>query len=319
MDTVFLEGRVLASHVALGIPWALEVNDSDLWVSDHAGDPFVHLLNAQSGAFRHSVGRRGDGPGEFAGRISRGQVLRAAPGGIARYFDVSRQRVTFIDPADPAPGSETRTISLRSDPAVQRVVWIHADRVVGIARSEDSRFQIFDSTGTLLERKAGPLLGTADHPIEARLRASAGTMNVCAREDGSGFVLIYGAAGRVEFYDSSADLELLADVPDPQPASFGVSEQTRQPVHRPTTLHYMTCTVAGNRLYALYSGRGWNEPTAGNIIHVFDASSGRLTAVLKVDTDIVGITVDDGGRHLYGVSDATASIYMYDLPDHLDR
>lgn len=58
-DTVVeLQGEVVSSAVAIGMPSGILWTGGHLWISDLAHDPAIHLLDAETGTLKRSMGRR---------------------------------------------------------------------------------------------------------------------------------------------------------------------------------------------------------------------------------------------------------------------
>lgn len=69
-DAVVARLVPFAEHALIGEPDDLLARDTLLWVSDRQGEPFLHLLHAQTGVLLRALGRRGAGPGDFAWPVS---------------------------------------------------------------------------------------------------------------------------------------------------------------------------------------------------------------------------------------------------------
>lgn len=307
-----LAGSVFNEAPAIGRPLQMRRSGDYLWISDGAGDPGLHVLNALTGEILRSIGRKGEGPGEFANAPTSLLAFLEEPGPVWAW-DMSLQRLTRFEPKQPPDGSP-EVIHLEG-PRVRRVVWPDPNRLIGISMSAEERFAVFSDEGTFERFRAGPILGPQDVPFQVRLNATDGPSKACTWP-GRGFAIINFFAGRIELYDVDAQFVRTADVPFASEPLFGEMEGG-QVSHLTPRSWYYDCVANATTLFALFSGRLRSEYPgdarySGQFIHVFDWL-GNLLGVIHLDRDVRGIAVDDSGDVLYASSLLDSKIYRFDL------
>jgi len=313
LHPVFLVGQRLNASPAIAQPTTLALAGDVLWVRDAATDPALHAIDIRTGELLLSVGRRGEGPGEFSTAPS---TIGVRPGDTSAVwaFDLRLQRLTRFEPR-PLSEHEPSIVRLNGVPRIWRYVWVRRDRFIGAANSQDARFSVFSATGKREASVPGPLLGPADAPLAERLKATNAGAQLCSWP-GRGFVVVNNDVGRLEFYDQDAHLVRLARIPFAEDALFRDSLGTKKFVWR--RQWYLHCTATSDYLYASFSGRVVaayedEERSSGEFVHVFDWL-GDLRAVYRLDRSIRPIVVDASGSRMYAASLVEAAIYAYDLP-----
>lgn len=311
-----LIGTIVTNAPAIGVPIGIAHANQTLWVSDLALDPALHAVEPTTGTLILSLGRRGEGPGNFV----------APPWGFIHFpndpdglwvFDPQLQRLTRFE-ALPLSGYEFQTIRLDGPRRAHRVVHVDAGRLVGLADSEEQRFLFFSSRGTYLGNAPGRLLGPPEAPLSERLKATTRGQNIC-EWPGRGFVIVNQDVARLEYYDSQARFVRLADVPFPMGPLF-VEDTSGKLRFSPRRQAYTYCVATRRHLFAAFSGRlrsaysdaGFEERSSAEFVHIFDWM-GNLRMVLELDRAVFAITLNEAGSALYATSVVDAAIYRYDL------
>lgn len=312
-----LTGDLVVSSPAIGIPSRIVATNSLLWVSDYAGDPELHVVDAGNGEVLASLGRRGEAGGEFRGRISGMQVF--PPDTTALWtFDPNGQRLIRVQFG--VGSNEWTTIQLTGSPYIARVTWLDLNTIVGITGIEEARFSIFTSSGERVTSVPGVFLGSEEVPIDEKAQATVTGFDLCTRPDGTNVALYYRNFGRIELFDENLTDQTLVQVPFPSGPMFTPDEGGRMTFTKYRS-HYLDCAAEENRFYMLYSGSplDWDEALfatadAGHYVHVFDWD-GRLQDVLYLATPMHGISVLEDVGWLYGVSFLDeGGVYRFRLP-----
>jgi hypothetical protein len=310
-----LRGEILTGAPVIGRPVDPGISGQRLWIADAAQDPSVHMLDMGNGELLMSMGRKGEGPGDFSARPH----LHVRPGdtaGAIWTWDRPLQRLTRLDPEAPLTDPTTITVEPGPGGLAYRVVWLEPDRLVGIHASEETRFSLLSASGERLRSVPGELLGPKEVSQSLRMRQTTSGFYACPWP-GRGFVMIYFRVGRIEFYDREAQLVRLADVP------FASEAFTEDPegdfVPAPDRNYYRSCAVHDDRLFAGFSGRAdsdYEDPTPASyaieFLHVFDWD-GVLRQVYALEPEIHAIAIAGDGGVLFGTSLNTAAIYRYPL------
>ena len=296
---------MVAMSPVFGIPSGIVAAGNKLWVRDHSGDPELHAVDIATGDLLFSVGRTGEGPGEFEGAVWGMQVV--PPNSPYLWtFDSRGQRLIQVE--SDAPSSAWRMVSLGGSPSIARLVWLDSNTIVGVSASEEARFSVFDSTGARVRVVPGKLLGNRNEiPFDERVQASVTSFGLCAHPEGIGFVQYFRGFGRIEIFRPDATDYILAEVPFPSGPIFRSVDGARLRFTE-YRAHYMDCAPVRDHLYMLYSGSllDWDEPVfatsdAGSHVHVF-SWEGRLEKVIHLDIPMHGIAVDEHSGWMYGVS-----------------
>jgi hypothetical protein len=316
LDVRTLTGEVLSEAPILGRPYGVVLSGDILWVREGAGEPYLHAVDLRSGEIVESVGRNGAGPGEFDGTPFVLSASKRDPGSVWA-FDLSLRRFTLVQPGH-APDAESRVVLLDGTPRVMKAVSMPDNEFVGVTASSEARFVRFDSTGARVTQRPGPLLGDASVPEAERRKATITGFAICPHPAG-GFAVVYGTAGRVELYDSSASLVDTALVPFPSQPAFARDERTGRTRWVDDRSWYLDCEATSRHLYALFAGRSTTEfrggqAAIGRFLHVFSWDDGELVSTFELDPPIGSIAINPAGTTLYGASVATAKIYRFRLP-----
>ena len=311
-----LTAEPFAFSTALARPNGIVVDGPRIWVSDYAGNPELHVFSAASGELIVSLGRRGDGSGEFRGNAGEFQTLPDDTG-VVWVFAPAGQRVVRVD--DDLPSTEWRAVALEIPPYVMRLVWIDAATAVGITSTEDPMFVAFDSLGTRIQATRGRFPGPEVAPVQERMKAGITAFGICPKPTGEGFIRYHHHFGRVDSFGRDAAAATLFDVPFPSEPIFDTDREGR-PRFTPEQIHYVGCAIGDSHYYLVYSGLPIDlqhqGADAGSHIHIFD-NDGRLYRVMHLDSPVSKIAVDESGGWLYGNSDEEGGVYRFRLPKDL--
>lgn len=307
-----LHGERLASDPVFGAPFWLLVTGHRLWVADSKGDPFLHVIKLATGEVERSLGRRGEGPGDFHSVMD----LGASPGDSSGLwaFDVALGRLTYM--TLDAPGIPVRVVTPKAPRALPlKLRWLTEKTLVGLWIQDSARLVIYDSTGRVLRTRRFEVLGDSLIPFGKRRGLSTGS-RFCMNPEGKGFGIMFTAAGRIDRYDSDGIEIPPFLVPFQSNGDFEQDSLGKWQAHHPRE-YYRDCATTPKHLYALFSGRlltkfpegpGWE----GVYVHVFDWD-GRLRAVYRLDHGAQALAVV-GDSVIYASANQTDTIYKYRLP-----
>lgn len=316
-DYVFVRGELLHNSPAVGIPFEIRTSGRWLWISDAVGDPGLHQLDRYSGELVQSLGRQGEGPGDFS--IGRGELLVRPDddSGSIWTWDYRLARLTRFSPEEGAEAPVVVTIDrnpMRPDPP-WRVGWLEPDLLVGVNPSEKTRFTLFRPSGELVRNVPGDFLGPEEVPIAQRRNSTIEGFSICPWP-ARGFAIIYFRVGRIEFYDRTARFVRLANIPFPSEPFIRDRGGSFRAVRGRE--YYRSCVVHADHLFAAFSGRRsadfeGPEGYASEYIHEFDWE-GQLLQIYSLRPEIHAIDFGPEGRSFYGSSLTDASIYHFTLP-----
>lgn len=315
-STTVLVGELILDDPIVGLPKNLRVSGSRLWMVDAVRDPSLHVFDLSEGVLLSSFGRSGEAPGEFQSTPQ----IHTIPGdssGAVWAWDYGLSRLTRLAPD--GPDTDPQTVRVESPAGTDRawrMIWIADDRVIGIHPSRAHRFSVVHpETGEVRSSTPGSFLGSDEVPEDLRRQATMTGFGACGWP-GRGFTMIYFWTGRIELYDLDGRFIRLAEVPTETDAF----ERTEDGdfIHHMERVHYQSCEVYEDRLYALYSGRLYaafegDEADLSEYVHVFDWS-GSHEDVLRLEPAVSAIAIDPDGR-MFGGSWGDARVYRFDLSE----
>lgn len=318
---VTLPSRVLSSDELLGHVGAIAVVEDRLWIGDHSGDPYLHLLDRKTGQVLVSWGRQGEGPGDFKD-VQSFFPSPSNPGHI-RAYDATMDRVVELGVSSDLEPEVTRTWTFSSSPRPRRVTALGVG-FVAWTEMEGGQWLFLDSNAVERSRTDARLLGGDSVPNWERAKASS-AFSVCVRPGADQFAVLYGNAGRIEIYDADGSFEALAAVPSPSDGDFARREDGA-PRWRRIRVHYVGCAATGTNLLGLYSGRvdslyeGPRRQEIGDAlsIHVF-SWDGAYEGQLNLQAPIQQLTLTEEGDTLYGTSPTSSLIFEMPIGETLNR
>lgn len=318
-DPIELSSEIVTEADFLALPKEIEVVGPYLAILDAASDSAVTVIRREDGAMVRAFGRRGDGPGEFAGTWS----IETVPGDDETFwvYDVGLLRLSRIDLNRVVRGEDpvVEMVRLGAETQVIDPVWLDT-MVVGLGFFSSGRLALFDSQGQLLRRVGAEPPGSDDVPVTVRHHVYQSKLK--ANTSRTRLALATRHTDLVEIYRPDGTL-----VAAPQPLfgfmpKFEVREQRGMPTMvtgDDLRFGYIDLAATDDRIYALFSGRtrrGYpGFANFGQYVHVFDWH-GELNAVYRLDSAAISISVDPSGRTLYAVRhEPHPAVVRYSLPE----
>jgi len=307
-----LQGELLVSTEIIGDPRYASVVGRQLWISDRAGDPWLHVIDLEADSIVISFGRTGEGPGDFSEVPQLSNRLHDS-GGIWAY-DARLRRLTRLSTRPDEP-VDIRTSLDGSVGHVWSFLWQGPDSIIGIGDVDSSRIVIADSSGRLVRFVPRQLLGPDSASLESR-RSISSAYVACAQPEAGRLAILYLAAGLIELYQSDGTYLTSAKVPYANSGVWIEDERGRINFSK-DWYYYVSCTPSRRFLYALFSGRrsdGVGGPTAraARFVHVFDWD-GNLKSILALDRELSTVAVD-GDTVLYGTGQNADGVFRFLLP-----
>jgi hypothetical protein len=314
-----LQGTVHHEGDHLGMPMGLAVIGETLVATDRFADRSIHVVDLGTGNLRASVGREGEGPGEFTGASS----IDGVRGDDEQVwiFDAQTQRLTRVDlSALESDGEWAREfVSLRGSARVTNPVRTASGEVLAVGFFPEGRFGVFGQDGRQMDA-LGALPEWSD-PIPAGVLQHAFTGTI--KSDPARLRFAVGArhAGLLEIFDATGSRLARARVPDEFGPRFSVNvrdDRATMASGDDMRFGYVDVATTSNRIYGLFSGRTRGEfprqAFYARQIHVFDWT-GELEAVLGLDVDVIAIAADEKDGVLYAIRhDPRPAIVRYELP-----
>ena len=314
------DASILNQSEELAIPTDVEIVGEHLVLVDRRANQPIHVLHATSGELLRSIGRDGDGPGEYRALRSVSRV----PGSATAFwaYDMADSRLTYVDLADEgalARPWDSVLFRLSAQAQVTGVEFASDHSIIAAGFFPDGRLGQFGPDGQML-RAFGELPSSSQEaPATVVQHAYMGTLK--AHPNGSRMAIGLRHASWIEIRDADGAIIGKTELPSEAFAPlFEVAETEKGPMMRSdATLRfgYIDVAVTSSRIYGLYSGRT-RDGYRGNAnfgwqVHVFDWS-GRLLTVIDVEQDLIAIAVKADGSKLYGVShDPTPTVLSWSL------
>jgi len=303
----------LAVSPVMGQPMYPTVSGDVVWVVDAHGDPGLHAFGADDGNLLVSLGRTGDGPGEF-GQVPFGLI--GGNGGHIQAWDPVNQRLLGFEPRSPTEYTAT-SVSLRSESLAVHVAKV-GDRVVAQTTDLARRFVLFDLEGNKVREVPEPFYGDGSIPADDRVQATTTFSTLCSWP-GRGFAVVNGFVGEIRYFDQDGQFVRTAEIPFPfAPPFVEVAPNQPKRFRWPERVSYVSCTVLNDELYALYSGStidvpsDLDEATHGTAVHRF-TWAGNLVDTAELGIPLRTIGADPVRRRLLGASLEDATIYAIPL------
>jgi hypothetical protein len=285
-------------------------------------EPFIAVLDVQTGALLRSFGRSGQGPQEFfySVRIVPGTGLEH--GGVIWVRDASG-RVTSVS---------TDAHAMQRDTATMRTIRPGVVGVTRLARPDAAGFiavghgirgrtpltshiswieglsLVWLDAGGVPRSFPRPLV-TGDSRLSGRSLAEAYEFTVCMEHRGHRLAIAYRLAGRLDIVATSDGEQSRAAVPIPFLPATGLNPETGRTEfwqgNRDNRAAYIACSGSAQNVFALYSGklvRTFPGRTAAyaRFVHVFDWD-GRLARVIMLDHSTLAMAVDPNGDAAYTI------------------
>ena len=300
-----LTGAVLNASPALALPTRIAVAGDYLVVIDAASDSVLHVLGRRSGRLVRSLGRRGEGPGEFKGAWSLAPDPRSSD--AVWVYDLPLRRLTRVALPAVAEGraSARRLVRLAGGAVLTGPQWMAPDSILSPGFLPDARVALFDSTG----RHTGglgqpPFAAEADQPMQAAQALLA------AHPGQHRYAIANRYVSRIELLDVDRGSSLA--VPGPVPVN---AERTTVDLER---FAYVDAAGTATEVVTLFSGRSREEYAGsagfGDQLHLFDWE-GRFLGAYRLDADVLAIAVDESEGYVYALRhDPVPAVLRYRLP-----
>lgn len=311
-----LRGEVLNKSDSLAQPVALAKVGEHLVVVDAINEPAVHVVRASDGALVRSFGRKGSGPGEFRGARS----VATSPRKESEFwvYDIELSRLTRFDLRD-STRSGDHSLTFSSGILPMELAWLGDSVLVGTGIFQEGRLALFDTAGRML-RTIGSVPGAEDGKVPVSVLQHAYTGTVAPAPDRTRVALVTRHADRLEIYPADGAGATIVRGPDGFDPAFEVRQLKGHPymaTGEDLRFGYIDVTTTDDLVFALYSGRTRREhpgrASFADRVHVYDWS-GNLKQVLKLDSAVIDIAVDQEGGRLYAIRhDPAPSIVAYSL------
>lgn len=310
-------GEMVYTSDSLGMPHLISVAGDYLLVADISSAASLHVL--RDGRHVGSFGREGKGPGEFSAI----RTIQPTPDGRGVWlYDPGNSRLTLLDLDSVAAGVRNavrQILVLRSDLLPMNAVRLSDTLIASSGLFTTGRLALFGQAGDL-RRVIGPLPPSREG-VPAPVAQHAYTGTLARHPTRPLLALATRHADRLEIYD----------------VQDGVRREGRGPVHFEPRYEvqarggvpfmatgddlrfgYVDLAAAGDRLYALFSGRTRAERPGranfGQQVHVFDWE-GTLRSMIDLDEPVLSLAVTPDGRTLYAVRhDPVPAVFRFRLP-----
>jgi hypothetical protein len=303
LHPVNLKGQLLATGDYFGAPAEIAVLGDRLLVVDALSDSVLHVIDARSGAHVRSLGRRGEGPGEY--RVAWSLARESGRPDQAWVYDIQLGRLTRVDLGrNAAPPAQPEMVRIQGEALATQPVWVQDSLLVTPSLSPRGRLSFFGADG-VFRRAAGPVPQGSDGVPPAILQQA--WMGTLASNSRTGWLaMVTRHADQLEIYRPDGTLVRKVRGPfrfDPQ---FTVEQVQGQPVMAVSDamrLGYTDAESTGDEIYALFSGRtneAFKSAAAfARYVHVYDWQ-GELKRVYRLDSAVLTIALSPDGKRLYG-------------------
>jgi hypothetical protein len=302
---VALSGAPLYDGDLLAMPTQIAVVADRVVLVDGFAENPIHVIDGADGSHVASLGRSGEGPGEFEWP----RAVEAAPGhdGAFWVFDAALSRLTLVEPERWAtePSSSRVTLPIQAPAQVTNMVRMEPDRLLAAGFFGDGRLGHFDGSGSYMGASGALPSSVVNAPPEVVQHAYRGILKPDpARRR---LVLANRHAGFLEVFASDGHPTRRIEGPFPFEPTFEVRAGEKGPSFATgddLRFGYLDVAPTADRIYALFSGRTRashpERAVYGSTVHVF-GWDGELQAVLRLDVDAMAIAVDENHGRLLAI------------------
>ena len=304
-----LTSQEVATSPFFGSLTAVAVIDDRILLVDGSGEPFLHVVDPATGTVVRSMGRHGEGPGEYGIAPMVAGQWAGARGRVA-LFDamIGRLSVVSIGDADASPGeSQPRSIA---DLPVLQVRMMDGGGYATTRWDAAKGLQVthYDSLGTRMASLDS--LAIDDVRLPLRELSGAYSHTLCGRPGARDVALVYRYTGRIDLVVADRAHVVRAALPFTFLPHLAPNPLTSQLAFKSgeagTRRAYLDCVGSSTRLYALFDGgyhhRLGQDPVRTNsVVHAFDWD-GKMIGAIQLDHAARAIAIDASGRILYSVT-----------------
>ncbi len=315
-----LKGSVVSDDHGLSIPTRLMVVGGRLVVLDRRAEQKIRIYDPNKGGLLTVFGKHGQGPGEFSGAWD---LLHGASPRSFWVLDVSLRRVTAIT-LDSLLSSRTYRgdsfVTLSGDGSLESLRVLSSGGFIGTGTSARGRLTHYSSSGAFL--RAVGTLPQGDRRWEPVVAQDAFSARLGANQVKNRVIVAYRWTDRLQVLDPQG--ALITNMERPLGFEPVVSEKSdfRATFTLDSRSAYLSTVASGRQVYALFSGRTEREAgkttSFGRDVLVF-SFDGRISRILRLDSDVISIAVDDAETELFALAhDPTPRILRFRIPKMQD-
>ena len=304
----FLQHEVLdIPDMLIGSPVDIQKEGDCLIVMDYKQDSLFHRVDLSKKIYMGMFGEKGNGPGEFIYPAS----LKGWGNGSFSCYDVSMRELSLISLGAESEKVEVSRLYRNDNFMTFDIVPLSDSLYIVCGETEGAMFSLINREGDVLSvSDEYPYKDEEEKKIPVRFRAMAyqGTLRV---NPNGNFAYATLNAKQVHLYKVENELirkvgEVIDGYSHYQPnmqreGSYGVAHDGKSPKC------YMDLAVSEKYVYALYSGRSFEEyrmsAYEGETVLVYDWT-GDLVKTYRLDIPINQFCIDENERIMY----ATANI-----------
>lgn len=316
VSTTSLSSTTLVASDTLGQPLALRLIDGDLIISDGAGLPPLHVVDASNGDYTASIGEQGQGPGEYQ---SVADILPLTDRCFGALDSALRRITRYCREGESEEWRRQDQLSFQIGAPITDAAHLNDGSFAFIGFFREGRLAWYDSAGSYA-RTTGPTPpGNEDVPVPVRQHAYQGFLSHHSETDR----LVVGTrhADFIEVYASNGERAALTHGPRQFAPTYDwrMRGDTPSMVQTPDTrFGYVDVEVDNSHIYALYSGENQSEGQGlahmGSELFVFDLE-GNPISHYDLSHKIIAMEVGNSGSTVYGsVLHPRPLVVQYDLP-----
>jgi len=297
------------------ITFILAIGDGLLLVGDRRTSPHLVVLDVKTREVVASLGRHGEGPGEFLDPTY-AQLARSNTGeSVAWIYDFNLRRASQLNVSDPRDPRlvGTRLLNVGVSLLGAAIVDSHV-----IANGLFGNFvaAYFDTSGVPTRRVAVPLPFPEEKTGSPTATRLLNRTHMAVSPDGQVFALAYQSSPRIDFFQASNGQWLRSsEGPGQAKAAYRVSPDNGRFFWLDDNEDaYWGVVGSSSRVFALFRGTSDRDGLLASTVHVFDWD-GQYIGRLALDRGIMALGLDESGTVLYGGSEEPyPQVSMWQLP-----
>lgn len=321
-----LNHETLITEEHLYDPWEIEITDSLIILANKEGEPIIETYDFQ-GRLKQKFLSKGNGPFEI---VTANGIQRGDNSNDIYVYDLFKRRHFHYDLNTQKINKPDTIIDFQpyqkdSILLFESVLMIN-NGMLAESRQSNGRIILMDRQGNF-KRYGGEFPPKFSDKLSDYENTDLYHMTMTYNKNNNKLATATHVAGLLDIFDLSNDtIKHVWGKNDFLPQNIKlveIGDEARVAFTRNSKFGYTTITSSSNYIYALYSGKLFNEPNYeyGNMIKVFNWK-GDKGLCIHTDMYLRDITVDKMNNYIYAIADngeGEPEIVKYDIREIVSK